>query len=618
VLVACFTLNHQSIEGTSAVATSVYEQRRRADPIIQIFPVSMRIENGEKEKLERRREYAMKHFDRFPAHVPHEKRSDYWGEVEVIYVPYYAYEEILAPFGDKRGQTVSLLASVERLTAYLTQGDSRGEVKHLVAPPEAERQRVLAEYARKFFEVAPTEEQLKAADEEHINVAENVFASFTTEQQSVAKRVFSRLVRVSPPEEVGGNTRLRVKKSDLGVAVKPILDELIYQQMVLLGQDEATKEETVELAHDAWVQKWKRMQDWLAEDHDFLLWRQGLQLGITKWESTGRNEDALLHGALLTEAERYWATKTDALTDNECDFITASVRARVARQEAEKLLQQKEAKVRLETVNIHTEKKRLGLKLKALVAATALLLLAVIYPLVFRRERTLIYFGFLPAPFSGTWSDDFLREGDAPNQKPDNGLWDYPAQGQWVIIRGEGEAKEDGALLVKSSSIGVLNIKPAALYDFKADFKVRIVTGTKVAWIFRAQSDKQRGYVFVLEKGDGPLVLNGYVVNVPGNLEPLDKKGGHVIPFRDCCKNDDAFRIRAEVEGNEFRYWVTVESNPDPKVEENRIDTGVEYFIEPFKDNRSLFRYGNVGLFEPDDSSQMKVEFMRISAVANE
>jgi hypothetical protein len=119
-------------------------------------------------------------------------------------------------------------------------------------------------------------------------------------------------------------------------------------------------------------------------------------------------------------------------------------------------------------------------------------------------------------------------------------------------------------------------------------------------------------------------VLNGYVMRAPGNLEPLDQSGGHKIPFRDCCKEDDAFHILAEVKGNEFRYWVTVENikiategEKAVLVEETRIDVGVQYFIEPFKDNRSLFPYGSVGLFEPDDGSQMKVEYMIISPLAD-
>lgn len=632
-LVVCFTLNHQSIEGAAAVATSVYEQRRGAESGVQIFPVPMRVDNNEKEKLELRREYAKEHFERFPVHIPHERRGDYWGEVEVIYVPYYAYEEIISPFGDKRGATVSLLAAAERLTAYLTQGDPRGQVTRLDTLPEAKRQRVLASYARKPFDAARDEEQqLELADEARVSTAEDAFAALAPDGHAVARRVLTRLVRISPPGEVGPDTRLRLKKSELGVDAEPVLDELVYRQLVLLGQDEATREATVELAHDALVHKWDRMRGWLAEDRDFLLWRQGLQLGVAKWERVGRDEAALLHGAFLSEAEQYEAARADDLGDTERVFIRESARAEAARLEAGEQLIRKEELARLEAVEVRKEKKRLGLKFAALTVAL-LLAAAGAYQLYFYRERTLVFLGLVPERYTRTWEDDFNLTTD---RRPDGSLWIYPSQGQWAIEPWEDVPGPNGALLVKGDQMGVLNIKPPVLTDFKADFKVRIVRGAEAAWVFRAQPGQQRGYVFVLTRDllNRSLTLNGYVYHGNGHYEPLDadekdsdEKEGHKVPFRDCCLPGDAFRIRAEVKGNEFKFWVTVDdikvTEKDGKPESVRAnlpkeskseysDTGVEFFIEPFRDDRAVFPYGNVGLFERDGKSEMKVDYMYI------
>ena len=602
-LAVCFTLNHQSIEGAAAVATSVYEQRRKADPAVQIFPIMMRVENGEKDKLETRREYAMKHFERFPTHIPNEKRADYWGEVEVIYIPYYAYEEILAPFGDRRGQTVSLLGAVERLTGYLTHGDPEGQVTRLQPPPEAERQRVLADYAREVFDPTSTG-QFKTPDEELISTAEKVFASFTPKQQAIASRTFKRLVGVPPPGENWADTRLRVKRSDLGVDSEAIVDKLVYEQLVSLRQDEMTEEVTVELAHDALAKKWERMRDWLAEDRDFLLWRQRLQPAIAKWESTEHDEDELLHGKDLAKAKRYRATRTEDLNGDERTFIAKSLRFESSRKQVKRV------------------------KLAAWAVALLLVLTAA-YQFYFYRERTLVFLGLAPNRYVGDWSDDFKITAD---RKPDSSLWDYPAG--WTIGQGEGLPGQDGALLVQGSQMGVVNIKPPVLADFEAEIKVRIMQGTEAAWVFRAQPDKQRGYVFVLTRDleTRSIKLNGYVYYGNNRYEPLDEdqKDGHNVPFRDCCLLNDAFRIRAEVKGNEFKFWVKVENinvrfEKDGRIEvekEDRSalgntysDTGIEFFIEPFKDNRSLFPYGNVGVIERGDN-QMKVESIRISSPA--
>ena len=55
VLVVCFTLNRQNMEGAAAVTSSVYAQRGRSG--MKILPVPMRVELGKKEKLEQARDY---------------------------------------------------------------------------------------------------------------------------------------------------------------------------------------------------------------------------------------------------------------------------------------------------------------------------------------------------------------------------------------------------------------------------------------------------------------------------------------------------------------------------------------------------------------------------------
>ena len=145
MLVVCFTLNNQSIEGAAVVAESVAAGKlsKSNDNKILIFPVPTRVENSEKEKLELAREAAREKFDRFLWHIDADKRSAYWGDIEVAYVPFYAYEEILATFGDKPFQTTSILASTERMATYLT-----GVETQFQPVSESERQRILTQYSR--------------------------------------------------------------------------------------------------------------------------------------------------------------------------------------------------------------------------------------------------------------------------------------------------------------------------------------------------------------------------------------------------------------------------------------------------------------------------------------
>ncbi|HEY7144252.1 MAG TPA: FxSxx-COOH system tetratricopeptide repeat protein [Streptosporangiaceae bacterium] len=120
VLTICFTLSDQSIEGAANVARQISGRYR--DRNIRVLPVPMRIEDGEKEKLDIGRSLARMRFEGFPAGMSPESSAMYWASVEVPYKPFYAFEETLATFGDDPGSPASLLSSFERITDALTEG----------------------------------------------------------------------------------------------------------------------------------------------------------------------------------------------------------------------------------------------------------------------------------------------------------------------------------------------------------------------------------------------------------------------------------------------------------------------------------------------------------------
>lgn len=120
-LAVCFTLSNQSIEGAANVARQISNRYR--DRNIKVLPVPMRIEDGEKEKLDIGRSTARRRFEGFPQGLTQAESMAYWSSVEVPYKPFYAFEEILATFGDEPGSPASLLAAFERITAAVTLGE---------------------------------------------------------------------------------------------------------------------------------------------------------------------------------------------------------------------------------------------------------------------------------------------------------------------------------------------------------------------------------------------------------------------------------------------------------------------------------------------------------------
>lgn len=144
-VVNCFTLNKQSIDGAAAITASIQRQRRRP---ITVYPVPTRIEDGEKLKLDRGRSYARRSFVSHMDFVGDEDPESYWDAIEVPYIPYYAYEEVLATFGDRPRQENSLLARYQRLAARIAGHECAAPVIN-----ESERARIL----RKFEQSTPAD-----------------------------------------------------------------------------------------------------------------------------------------------------------------------------------------------------------------------------------------------------------------------------------------------------------------------------------------------------------------------------------------------------------------------------------------------------------------------------
>jgi MinD-like ATPase involved in chromosome partitioning or flagellar assembly len=140
-LVACFTMSSQSIAGCASVAGSVRRQRND----IHILPVPMRVESGESDRLEESRDYARWWFRRALDGAPPVKSAEYWGEVEIPYRSLYAYEEMIAPIGDRALQGDTVLAACERITFHLT----GGRVNGYVSTGEAERRELRQRYRQR-------------------------------------------------------------------------------------------------------------------------------------------------------------------------------------------------------------------------------------------------------------------------------------------------------------------------------------------------------------------------------------------------------------------------------------------------------------------------------------
>lgn len=136
------------------------------------------------------------------------------------------------------------------------------------------------------------------------------------------RSVFLDLVHT---EEGAKDTRRRLEMDKLSDEAKEVVARLIRERLLVSGRDEATGKEILEVAHEALIRRWKRLQAWLDADRDFRTWRHRLAAALEEWQRSGKKDrDTLLRGGPLAEAERWLAEREADLAEDERAFIRIS------------------------------------------------------------------------------------------------------------------------------------------------------------------------------------------------------------------------------------------------------------------------------------------------------
>ncbi len=160
--------------------------------------------------------------------------------------------------------------------------------------------------------------------------AEEVWKKLGEREETTLHHLFLQLVSAGAGT---ADTRRRAVLADLAPAVRPVVAKLARERLLVIGRDEASGEETVEVAHEALIRHWDRLGKWLDEDREFLLWRQRLEVALAQWKRAGRKDSGtLLRGAPLAEAERWLGERGDDLTEEQRAYVRASLAARDRRR----------------------------------------------------------------------------------------------------------------------------------------------------------------------------------------------------------------------------------------------------------------------------------------------
>lgn len=164
--------------------------------------------------------------------------------------------------------------------------------------------------------------------------AEKVYAGFTPQEQDVTRRM---LLRLTQPGEGTEDTRRRAGKAELipdpaqAERVERVMQKLADARLLITGKGERGGE-IVDVAHEALIRGWPRLQKWIDGNRVALRVHRRLTEAANEWDKHGRDESYLYRGARLAEVEKL--VPVSDLSALERAFVQASAEARRAERRA--------------------------------------------------------------------------------------------------------------------------------------------------------------------------------------------------------------------------------------------------------------------------------------------
>ncbi len=171
--------------------------------------------------------------------------------------------------------------------------------------------------------------------------AEQTYLRLKEDEQDVACQLFLRLITLG---DTGEDTRRRVPLNELLTLSS---DEQLVRRVVerfsdarLITTDRFTGSDgqaisTVEISHEALINQWERLNDWLSTSREALREQRRLNTAAREWYANNRHPSYLASGGRLERFET-WAMTTDlALSHEERIYLEESLAERARQREAE-------------------------------------------------------------------------------------------------------------------------------------------------------------------------------------------------------------------------------------------------------------------------------------------
>jgi len=160
--------------------------------------------------------------------------------------------------------------------------------------------------------------------------AENLYKSFTEQQQDWVKRIFLKLVRTGAEAK---DTRQRQPKAKLmsiaddspfdQQALRNTLAQLVQGRLLVTDHDQQG-EAGVDLAHEALMESWERFAQWRQEDRELRRLIDRVEDAMREWHKEPKDNN-LMMGGLLAQVRARWSELELNLPASTKEFCTRSL-----------------------------------------------------------------------------------------------------------------------------------------------------------------------------------------------------------------------------------------------------------------------------------------------------
>ncbi len=153
--------------------------------------------------------------------------------------------------------------------------------------------------------------------------AEGLYTDADDAERAAARTVFGRMTL---PGHHSTDIRRRVERADLATddATRAVLDKYGAARLITFDRDPATREPTVEVAHEALLREWPRLLGWLNEDRELLRSADAIAQAATFWDQSGRERSDLYRAGRLEMANELALSNPERLRQLDHEFIEAS------------------------------------------------------------------------------------------------------------------------------------------------------------------------------------------------------------------------------------------------------------------------------------------------------